>query len=31
VLRGDDQIIRNWAEGSDLREHLGAVSSEQAK
>ena len=30
MLRADDQIVENLAEGSDLREHVGADSSEQA-
>jgi len=31
MLRGNDQLVENRAERSDLREHFGALSSEQAK
>ncbi len=30
MLLGNDQIVENRAAGSDLREYLGAGSSEQA-
>ncbi len=30
MFRGDDQLVANCAAGSKLREHLGAVSTEQA-